>query len=102
MTGAAGMTGTDALAGLSDALLAWLPEQRWVPGKGRRLEAVGTLSHQWIPAPDAEPAVEHAVIGATFADAGPEEQYQLLLGSGARPSGDLEYSVIGSRDGRTV
>lgn len=102
MTGAAGTTGTDALAGLSDALLAWLPEQRWFPGKGRSLTAVRTLSHQWVTAPDAEPGVEHAVIAASFADGGGEEEYQLLLGSRSRPGGELEYSVIGARDGRTV
>lgn len=93
---------TDPLAALLAPLEQWLPTQRWFPAKGRTIEGLRTVGHAAVTPPDAEPAVEHAVVGVRFADGGPEEQYQLLLGSGGQVGGDLDHAVIGTRDGRTV
>ena len=93
----------DPLGGLHDALLAWLPGQRWFPAKGREIAGMRTVSHAVISAPDETPTVEHAVIAVAFTDAGGgtgsagEELYQLVLGAQASPPGDLEHAVIGRR-----
>lgn len=111
-------TGTgDPLAALHDALIAWLPTQRWFPAKGREIAGVRTVSHAVVSAPGESPTVEHAVIGVSFADTAAvapgdpaasagdppaEERYQLLLGVQASPPADVEYAVIGRRDGDVV
>ncbi|GAA4918570.1 maltokinase [Actinomycetospora succinea] len=92
----------DPLAGLHDALLAWLPTQRWFPAKGRVVAGLRTVSHAVVSAPGETPTVEHAVIGVSFADAADtggstEERYQLVLGVQASPPADVEYAVIGRR-----
>jgi maltokinase len=88
---------TDPLAGLHDALKAWLPGQRWFPAKGREVAGVRTASHSRISAPGETPSVEHAVIAVSFTDAAAEERYQLVLGAQHQPPGDLEHAVIGRR-----
>ncbi|MDD7942125.1 aminoglycoside phosphotransferase [Actinomycetospora lutea] len=95
----------DPLAGLHDALLAWLPSQRWFPAKGREIAGLRTVGHAVVSAPGESPTVEHAVIGVSFADASggsAEERYQLVLGVQASPPADVEYAVIGRRDGDVV
>ncbi|MEJ2885613.1 maltokinase N-terminal cap-like domain-containing protein [Actinomycetospora aeridis] len=94
--------GTDPLGGLHDALLAWLPTQRWFPAKGREVAGLRTVSHSVVSAPDETPGVEHAVIAVSFADAADtagssEERYQLVLGVQQSPPADVEYAVIGRR-----
>ena len=96
----------DPLAGLHDALLAWLPQQRWFPAKGREVAGLRTVSHAVVSVPGETPTVEHAVIGVSFADAArdpaggsSEERYQLVLGVQASPPADVEYAVIGRRPG---
>ncbi|WP_433787025.1 maltokinase N-terminal cap-like domain-containing protein [Actinomycetospora sp. CA-101289] len=87
----------DPLGGLHDALLAWLPGQRWFPAKGREIAGLRTVSHAVISSPDETPTVEHAVIAVAFTDADAEERYQLVLGAQHQPPGDLEHAVIGRR-----
>ena len=89
---------TDAqLGALLVGLAAWIPEQRWFAGKGRTVTAVSAVSHEVVTAPDAVPAVEHAVVAVSFADGGPDEDYQLLLGVRASLPHDLEYALIAPR-----
>jgi maltokinase len=90
----------DPLADVHDALLAWLPTQRWFPAKGREVSGLRTVSHSVVSAPGESPTVEHAVIEVSFADAaggGAEERYQLVLGVQESPPADVEYAVIGRR-----
>jgi maltokinase len=87
----------DPLAGLHDALIAWLPTQRWFPAKGRQVAGVRTAAHSVISQPGETPTVEHAVITVSFADGAAEERYQLVLGAQHQPPGDLEHAVIGRR-----
>lgn len=91
-----------ALEALLPGMADWLPTQRWFAAKGREVAGVRLVGHQDVTAPDAEPAVAHAVIAVEFADGGPEDWFQLLLGSRTRVSGDLEYAVIGTSGDRTV
>jgi maltokinase len=94
--------GAPVLEALLPALVAWLPGQRWFAAKGRAISAVRIVGHQDVTPPDAVPAVAHAVIAVEFADGGPEDWFQLLLGSRPGLKGDLEHAVIGSVDGRTI
>ena len=90
----------DPLAGLHDALLAWLPSQRWFPAKGREVAGLRTVGHAVVSAPGETPTVEHAVIAVSFSDASggsAEERYQLVLGVQSGPPADVEYAVIGRR-----
>lgn len=92
----------DPLAGLHDALLAWLPTQRWFPAKGRRIAGLRTVAHSVVSTPEESPTVEHAVIGVSFSDAAggsAEERYQLVLGAQAGPPAEVEHAVIGRRPG---
>jgi maltokinase len=91
-----------ALEALLPALVEWLPGQRWFAAKGRAVAGVRILGHQEVTPADAVPAVVHAVIAVEFADGGPEDWFQLLLGSRPGLKGDLEHAVIGTVDGRTV
>ncbi|MFC5061365.1 maltokinase N-terminal cap-like domain-containing protein [Actinomycetospora atypica] len=101
-SGDAGL-GTPSVAdALLPALTRWLPSQRWFAAKDRTVAGVRLLGHQEITPADAVPAVEHAVIAVSFTDDGPEEQFQLLLGSRPYAPGDLEHAVIGTTGGRTV
>jgi maltokinase len=104
MTGPGGSR-TDAapaLEALLPALVGWLPQQRWFAAKDRTIAAVRLVGHQDITPTDAVPAVTHAVIVVGFTDDGPEESFQLLLGSRPQTSGDLDHAVIGTVAGRTV
>ena len=90
------------LEALLPAMVEWLPTQRWFAAKGRAVTTVRIVGHQDVTPPDAVPAVAHAVIAVEFADGGPEEWFQLLLGSRPGLKGDLEHAVIGAVGGRTV
>lgn len=96
----------DARLSVADALLPdlvrWLPSQRWFAAKDRTVSGVRLLAHQEVTPADAVPAVEHAVIAVSFTDDGPEERFQLLLGSRPHVPGDLDHAVIGTAGGRTV
>ncbi len=103
MTAPGGPTeATSALEALLPALIEWLPGQRWFAAKGRAVAAVRILGHQDVTAPDAAPAVSHVVIAVEFADGGPEDWFQLLLGSRAGVPGDLDHAIIGMVGDRTV
>jgi maltokinase len=90
------------LEALLPGLVEWLPGQRWFAAKGRTVTTVRIVGHQEVTPADAVPAVAHVVIAVEFADGGPEDWFQLLLGSRPGLKGDLEHAVIGSVGGRTV
>ena len=97
-----GVSSTPELDALCPALAAWMPGQRWFAAKDRTVAAVRGLTHQALTAPDAEPAVEHAVVEVDFADDGPAQRYQLLLGTRPGLPGDLEHAAIDHRGDRVV
>ena len=92
----------EAVEPLLEALTAWLPHQRWFAAKGRTVTALRAVAHQPLTRPDAVPAVEHAVVGVSYADGGEEERYQLLLASRPGEGSEFEHAVIGRRGDRTV
>ena len=96
-------TEAPALEALIPALVEWLPGQRWFAAKGRAIAARARSSAtRTSPRPTPSPAVAHAVIAVEFADGGPEDWFQLLLGSRPGLKGDLEHAVIGTAGGRIV
>jgi maltokinase len=90
------------LDALLPALTDWLPHQRWFAAKDRTVSDVRLVGQQEITPADAVPAVAHAVIAVSFTDDGPEDRFQLLLGSRPEVSGDLEHAVIGRVGDRVV
>lgn len=91
-----------ALEALLPALATWLPAQRWFAAKDRTVDAVRLVAHQDLTPADAVPAVTHAVIAVGFTDGGPEETFQLLLGSRPTMPVDLDHATIGTVADRTV
>jgi maltokinase len=104
MTGPRGSRTEEApvLEALLPALAEWLPGQRWFAAKNRTISRVRLVSHSDVTPADAVPAVVHAVIAVDFADDGPEDWFQLLLGSRPEVPGDLDHAVIARVEGRTI
>jgi maltokinase len=88
--------GSATPAGLSEALSAWLPAQRWYAGKGRpmaRIEVERTTS--------IGPTLDHVLVRVAY-DEGPDDRYQVPMTSYAEPDPALEHARIGDVDGRHV
>lgn len=62
---------------LTDALIAWLPHQRWFAGKGRTVHQVRMLHA--VPLIKGDPGLTHAVVAVRHDDT--EDMYQLLVGA---------------------
>ena len=85
-------------AELPALLPAWLPQQRWFgakgpPGRvggGRRGDAVDHRGRS---------AARPVLLAVEFADGGPVQHYQLLVGRSATPRGELEHVTFGRIDG---
>ena len=79
------------LTPLSDALLAWLPQQRWFGGKNRDLSEVSTRDA--VTLLDGDPKLVHAVLST------PDGEYQLLVGRRRELPEHLAHARIGEVDG---
>jgi maltokinase len=78
---------------LAGPLAAWLPEQRWYAGKGRRLLRVTPVHAVSL---GTEPALlDHVVVEVAY-DRGEPERYQLLLGWRDTLPERLEHVRIGT------
>ena len=90
------MTGTTT-SGISDALLSWLPQQRWYGAKTTGVRAVQVEQEERLPG-DAD--VRHCLLAVTD-EHDHTERYQLLIGY---TDGELEQRLkaghIGEVDGR--
>ena len=90
------MRGT-TVSGIDDALLAWLPQQRWYGGKGTAVRSVAVEQEERLPGAGD---VRHCLLSVTDEDGG-TERYQLLIGYA---EGDLKQRLqagfIGEVDGR--
>ena len=71
----------------------WLGQQRWFGAKGREVSAVEVTSATSLT--DAEPLLDLLVLAVSFADGGPVQHYQLLLGRRQAARGELEHVTIG-------
>ena len=71
----------------------WLGRQRWFGAKGREVSAVEVASATSLT--DAEPLLDLLVLAVSFADGGPVQHYQLLLGRRHAARGELEHVTIG-------
>jgi maltokinase len=79
------------LTPLSDALLAWLPTQRWFGGKNRELSEVSTRDA--VTLLEGDPRLVHAVLRTS------DGEYQLLVGRRRELPEHLEHAKIGEVDG---
>jgi maltokinase len=79
------------LSPLSDALLRWLPEQRWFGGKNRDLAEVSTRDA--VTLLDGDPKLVHAVLST------PDGDYQLLVGRRRELPEHLGHAMIGEVEG---
>ncbi|MGB9377210.1 MAG: aminoglycoside phosphotransferase [Mycobacteriales bacterium] len=79
--------------GLSDALITWLPEQRWYAGKGREITAVDVVSS--VPLLEGDPEMHHVVARVSASD-GSVEDYQLLVGVRPQMPDRLDHAGIAS------
>ena len=73
--------GLDGAAGLLGLLAAWLPEQRWFPGRGARLSDLSVVSDVSLLA--GEPALRHLIVQTTLRS-GPA-RFQVLVGYSSVP-----------------
>ena len=71
----------------------WLGRQRWFGAKGREVGAVDVVSATSLT--DTEPFLDLLVLVVSFADGGPAQHYQLLLGRRQEARGELEHVTIG-------
>ncbi|GAA5157250.1 phosphotransferase [Pseudonocardia eucalypti] len=83
------MTSAETLRQLAE----WLPERRWFAAKGRPIGRVSVVQSARLRT--GEPSAELLVLAVEFADAGPPERYQLLLGHRAELPVELEHVAIG-------
>ncbi len=110
-TGAADPTATAGAAGaaragpcdaadrtaLLDMLAAWLPTQRWFPGRGSTLSELVLISD--ISLKSGDPALRHLIIETGLH--GGTARFQVLLGCRRQQPTGPASAVIGSRDGVT-
>ncbi|HYK68306.1 MAG TPA: aminoglycoside phosphotransferase [Streptosporangiaceae bacterium] len=82
---------------LLDLLAAWLPRQRWFPGRGTRLAGLTLISD--VPLQDGYPALRHLIVEAQLP--GGRARFQVPVGY--RPEPDLppwlDGALIGHHDG---
>jgi maltokinase len=71
----------------------WLGRQRWFGAKGREVSVVDVVSATSLT--DTEPLLDLLVLAVSFADGGPAQHYQLLLGRRQAARGELEHVTIG-------
>jgi maltokinase len=89
---------SDTLAGhlLGDMLAAWLPRQRWFPGRSQQASELEIISDTTLLSGD--PQLRHLIIEA--GQAGGRARFQVLLGCrGQLPAGIAPTAVLGQLPG---
>lgn len=89
----------EVVAGLSDALCQWLPEQRWFAGKDRPVLDVTAVRTASLGGED--PELLHAVVAVDQGGAEPDH-YQLLLGLRRELPEHLGHAWVAAGDSRAV
>jgi maltokinase len=93
VTGSTGRT----LTSMTEMLAAWLPGQRWFPGRGTALSDLTVLSD--VALAEGEPGLRHLVVEAALPHG--RARFQVLVGSRADLPRRLSEAVIGEVDGTT-
>src|SRR5258707_14844805 len=82
---------------LLDMLAAWLPKQRWFPGRGSTVSELHIVSDVTLRSGD--PALRHLIVRTRLH--GETAIFQVLVGRRRLPTAALGAAVIGSRNGTT-
>ncbi len=89
----------EIVAGLSDALRQWLPEQRWFAGKDRPVLGLTAVRTATLGGDD--PELVHTVVAVDQGDPEPDH-YQLLLGLRRELPEHLGHAWVAAGDARAV
>jgi len=87
---------------IEQALIGWLPRQRWFAGKGREIAQVEIVSGTRLTGPGGPPGAEEPELRHTLVAVrqdGARDLYQLLLGFRHRLPDRLRYAEILALDG---
>ncbi len=97
------MTAADLGPAMLEQLIDWLPQQRWFAAKGRTITSVSVAASVLVrEAASADgPRGDLMVLAVEYADGGPPEHYQLLLGRRVMLPEELVHAAIGFEDGLT-
>jgi maltokinase len=90
-----GLSGGGVTAGLLIKLAAWLPHQRWFPGRGAELSDLAVISD--VTLQPGDPALRHLVVQTTLRS-GPA-RFQVLVGYRRELPPELAGALIGYDDG---
>ncbi|HEX2313975.1 MAG TPA: phosphotransferase [Thermomonospora sp.] len=86
---------------IEEALIGWLPRQRWFAGKGREITGVEIVAGTDLTAPSGGgPLLRHTLVRVRQGDA--TDLYQVLLGSRRSLPDRLRYAEIVEVEGRHV
>ena len=91
------MTDSVLLSYLTDALVDWLPNQRWFAGKSRPVQTVRVASCTELVAGD--PKLLHVIVDVDQGGAGGPERYQLMVGVRTDLPDHLVHWLITVADG---
>lgn len=84
-------------AQLPALLPGWLPQQRWFGAKGRPIVSV-TVAAGTALITDRDPRLDLVLLAVEFADGGPVQHYQLLVGRTGQPREELDHVTFGRID----
>jgi len=75
-----------------DALLDWLPQQRWFGAKGRTIHGIETVADRLLV--DGDPSLRHILVAVDLGE--DTETYQLLVGARQELPKRLRHVAIGA------
>jgi maltokinase len=93
----AGGNTSSTLTSIADMLAAWLPRQRWFPGRGSAVSDLTVISDVMLAPGD--PALRHLIVEASLPHG--SARFQVLVGSRAQLPPPLSDAVIGHLDHAT-
>ncbi len=88
---------TSTSTSIDGMLAAWLPRQRWFPGRGTAVSELNVVSD--VELAPGDPALRHLIVEADLPHG--SARFQVLVGSRTDPPPSLADAVIGRDDGTT-
>jgi maltokinase len=84
---------------LPGLMVEWLPQQRWFAAKGRAIDSV-SIAERTPLITEGDPLLDHVLLAVAFADGGPVQHYQLLVGRSDGPRRELDHMTFGAVEGK--